>query len=55
MKADTAFGYQVANWGTGDAPNNNNWIQAENWGGEDDALLFNNEDLPALGSIPGTH
>lgn len=42
-------------WCTGDAPKNNNWIQAENWGGEDDALLISNDDPPALGSIPGTH
>lgn len=49
-------------WRTGVHPSteqrwlpDNKLIQTENSGGEDDALLFNDEDPPALGCTPGTH
>lgn len=63
MKAATAFGYQVANFTCtqvtlpcwAEMTTRQQMNQTEHSGGEDDALHFNDKDLPALGSIPGTH
>lgn len=63
MKAATAFGYQVANFTRtqvtlpcwAEMTTRQQMNQTEHSGGEDDALHFNDKDLPALGSIPGTH
>lgn len=63
MKAATAFGCQVANFTCtqvtlpcwAEMTTRQQMNQTENSGGEDDALHFNDKDLPALGSIPGTH